>query len=154
MTTCLYDRRTKTVVADTQNTDRSGAIYRTHKIERLKDGRVFLGSGHCNTIGQMRRWAEKNFAETHRPDFGVLLSDLDEYGSSCLIISKDGEEVLLVDDEMEPLEVNDDYIAIGSGASFAIGAMDAGAEAQAAVAIAAQRDPSTSGPFDVIRIVE
>jgi hypothetical protein len=152
MTTCLYDRREKIIVADTQNTDRVGAIYRTHKIERLKDGRYFLGSGHCHTIGLMRRWAEKKFAETARPECGVLLSDVDEYAATCLVISEDGEEVWLVDDEMEPMVIDDYYIAIGSGASYAMGALDAGASACAAVAIAANRDPSTSAPYDIVRL--
>jgi hypothetical protein len=152
MTTCLYDRRTKTIVADTQNTDASGYIYRTNKIERLKNGSYFLGSGHCFTIGQCRIWAENDFAETSRPDFGVFLSDTDEYGFCCLVISPDGKEVTLVDNEMQPSTVKDKYISVGSGASYAIGAMDAGADPIQAVKIACKRDGSTSEPIDVVEI--
>lgn len=152
MTTCVYDRRSKTIVADTQNTDRTGGIYRTCKIERLKDGRYFLGSGNCFTIGITRRWAESGFCEAKRPEYGALFSDPDEYSFSCLIISKDGSTVTIVDDEMEPMLINDEYYAIGSGGAYALGAMDAGATAQDAVAIAAARDNSTSGPYDVLVI--
>jgi hypothetical protein len=152
MTTCIYHRLSGLLGADTQNTDRSGSIYRTNKIERLADGRFFMGSGHCHTIGLMKRWAEKKFAETARPDFGVLLSDTDEFGSSCLIVSKDGSEVWLVDDEMQPIEVTDDYVAVGSGAAYALGALDAGATVADALRIAAARDPSTSGPFHVVSV--
>lgn len=153
MTTIVYDKRCKLIAADTQNTDRSGAVYRTNKIERLKDGRYFLGSGHCFTIGQIRRWAEEKFAEKHRPDFGVFLSDVDEYGFSCLVISADGKTVQLIDDEMEPIVVEDSYVAVGAGAAFAIGALDAGATAEQALEIACNRDCATSAPIYFERIV-
>lgn len=153
MTTIVYDRRTRTIAADTQNTAKDGTIFRTHKIERLKNG-WFLGSGHCLTIGQCRRWAEKNFAESARPDFGVFLSDIDEYGFSCLWVSEDGSRVVLVDDEMEPIELQDNYMGVGSGASYAIGAMDAGATAEQAVAIACKRDGNSSEPVTLVRIGE
>lgn len=149
MTTAAYDRRNRTIVADTQNTDKSGAIYRVNKIERLKDGSYFLGSGHCLTIGLTRRWAEKQFAETDRPEYGPIFEDADEFGFSCLWISKDGSKVVLIDDEMEPTELMDDYVAVGSGASYVIGAMDAGADVIKAVGIACARDGSTSAPVNV-----
>lgn len=153
MTTVAYDRRSKMIVADTQNTDSTGYIFRTNKIERLKNGNYFLGSGHCFTINQCRRWAEEDFAETSRPDFGVFLSDTDEYGFSCLVVSKDGKTVWLVDNEMTPTEIKDNYVAIGSGAAYAIGAMDAGANVMKAVEIACKRDGSTSKPISVVEIV-
>lgn len=152
MTTIVYDRRTKTIVADTQNTDSSGAIFRTPKIEKLSNGGYFLGSGHCLPIGLARRWAETNFAETHRPDFTAVFDKPDEFGFSCLVVSKDGNSVMLIDDETEPMVVLDAYMGVGSGCSYALGAMDAGATAQEAVAIASQRDCNTSGPFDVVEI--
>lgn len=151
MTTIVYDRRSRTIAADSQNTTAEGTIVRTNKIEKLKNG-WFLGSGHCLTIGQCRRWAEKNFAETARPEFGVFLSDTEEYGFSCLWVSADGNTVVLIDNEMEPTSIEDDYVAVGSGASFAIGALDAGASVEDALAIACKRDPSTSAPINIVRI--
>ena len=150
MTTIVYDRRIRQIVADTQNTDRTGGIYRTNKIERLKDGRYFLGAGNCYTIGATKRWAEVNFDPEARPEeYGCIFSDPDEYSFSCLIVSKDGATVTIVDDEMEPLEMTDDYMAVGSGAAYALGAMDNGATALQAVEIACQRDGSTSAPVSV-----
>ena len=46
--------------------------------------------------------------------------------------------------------VEDDCTAIGSGSALAIGAMEAGASALRAVAIAAKRDPSTGKGIQVI----
>lgn len=152
MTTALYDRRTKTLGADTQNTDGSGTIYRVAKIEKLKTGWYFLGSGNCYTIGLCRQWAEDSFKEASRPDFALFLEDKDEYGFSCLAISPDGASVWLVDDEMSPMPIEDEYVGIGSGSAYAIGALDAGASVEQALAIAANRDPSTSAPFNILRI--
>ena len=147
MTTIAYDRRTKTVAADTQNTDESGAKWRVKKIETLPDGSVFLGSGHLYTIAQCKHWAELGFDEHERPDFSYYLEDTEDRGFSCLWISADGAKVILIDGEMGPTEVIDDFVAIGSGAAYALGAMEAGADVVRAVEIACERDPSTSAPI-------
>lgn len=147
MTTIAYHRATKTIAADTQNTDESGSKWRVKKIETLPDGSVFLGSGHLYTIAQCKHWAEANFAEEARPDFSYYLEDTDERGFSCLWISEDGDTVILLDGELGPTEVIDDFVAIGSGAAYALGAMEAGADVVRAVEIACERDPSTSAPI-------
>ena len=152
MTTIAVDLRAMVIAADTQNTDRANVAYRCSKIERLSDGRYFLGSGHLLTIGKVRRWAEKNFSEEHRPDFEEMFGKRsDDFGFSCVVIGFDGRAVL-VDDEMEPQPLRDAYFAIGSGGAFAIGAMDAGASAEEAVRAACRRDLYTSEPIDVEKI--
>ena len=152
MTTIVVDFRAGVIAADTQNTDRSGAAYRCRKIERLTDGRYFLGSGHLLTIGKAKRWAEVNFAEDERPDFEELFGACaEEFAFSCIVIALDGTAIL-IDDEMEPQPVCDDYLAIGSGSAYAVGAMDAGASAERAVLIACSRDLYTSAPVDIERI--
>lgn len=152
MTTIVVDFRNGVIAADTQNTDRSNTAYRCRKIERLKDGRFFLGSGHLLTIGKIKRWAEAKFAETARPDFSEMFGKRsEEFGFSCIVINRDGTAVL-VDDEMEPQPVFDQYLAIGSGGAYAIGALDAGADAKKAVEIACGRDLYTSAPVEIERI--
>lgn len=152
MTTIVVDLRAMVIAADTQNTDRANTAYRCSKIERLSDGRYFLGSGHLLTIGKVRRWAEKNFSEEHRPEFGEMFGKRsEEFGFSCVVIGFDGRATL-VDDEMEPQPLRDAYFAIGSGGAFAIGAMDAGATAEEAVRAACKRDLYTSEPIDVEKI--
>ena len=147
MTTIAYHRATKTIAADTQNTDESGAKWRVKKIETLPDGSVFLGSGHLYTIAQCKHWAELEFDEHERPDFSYYLEDTEDRGFSCIWISADGEKVILIDGEMGPIEVIDDFVAIGSGAAYALGAMEAGADVVRAIEIACERDPSTSAPI-------
>jgi len=147
MTAIVYDRRNKIIVADSKNTDRGGVMFRTNKIEKLKDGRYFMGAGNCYTIGITKRWADTGFDEDERPEYGAIFHDPDEYTFSCIVVSKDGNTVILVDDEMQPMEVTDDYVAIGSGATYCLGALDAGADAYRAVEIACDRDGSVSRPI-------
>lgn len=148
MTTCIYDRRTRTVGADSQNTAKDGSIYRSSKIVELATG-WFMGSGHCFTISQIEEWAKHSFNEDMRPDFSTFLSDTDEYGFSCIFVAKGTYNVYIIDDEMTPVKVLDEYVAVGSGAAYALGAMDAGMAVSKALEIAAARDPSTSAPFEV-----
>ena len=68
--------------------------------------------------------------------------------------TKDFELLLLFDgkiwamyEECVPVHLPDCYTARGSGAHFAIGALDAGATPWEALTIASQRDIGTGGPF-------
>lgn len=153
MTTAIYDKRTKTIGADTQNTSSASEIYRSTKIEVLKNKGYFLGSGHSYGIGLAKKWAEAGFKEDKRPDFTIFLEDPDTYSFACLVIHSSGDYVWRIDDEMTPILISDEYAGVGSGAAYAIGALDAGADVITALQIAANRDPSTSGPFD-IKIIE
>lgn len=150
MTTIAFSRRDGMIASDSRNTDSAGAVFSVAKIERLRDGRYFLGSGHLLTIGMARKWAEAKFSEAKRPDFGVLFcDDADNFSFSCLVISKDGQRAVLVDDEMQPQPVSDDLLAIGSGAAYAIGAMEAGLTPEDAVGIAIMHDGNSGGPVQV-----
>lgn len=149
MTTCIFDRRTKTIGADTQNTTPDGSIVRTRKVEKLTNGWYFLGSGHCYTIGLVRAWACTGFRAIDTPDWSTFLEDTDEYGFCCIAIDPKTWTVYMVDNEMVPNTLLDEYVGCGSGAAYALGAMDHGATVAEALEIAAQRDPSTSAPFEV-----
>lgn len=154
MTTIVYDRRTMTIGADTQNTSSASEIYRSKKIEVLKNKAYFLGSGHSYGIGLAKQWAEAGFDEKKRPDFTVFLEDPDTYSFACLVVHHTGKYVWRIDDEMTPILIYDEYTGVGSGAAYALGALDAGATVQEALGIAEKRDPSTSGPFDFVTIEE
>lgn len=147
MTTIVIDRRTGTIAADTQNTDSANVISRCAKIEKLEDGRYFMGAGHNYPIRLTKQWMETGL----QPDFSIVVDDLEEYDFSCLVWGPEG--VLLIDSELGPFYLRDRYFAIGAGAAYALGAMDAGATAEQAVQIACRRDPNSSEPIDV-EIVE
>ena len=150
MTTIVFSRPHGKIVADSRNTDSAGAVFKVRKIERLDNGRYFLGAGHLYTIGLARDWAESDFSEDERPDFDVLYGDQGEdFAFSCLVISEDGRIAVLIDDEMQPQAVQDDFLAVGSGAAYAIGALEAGADPEEAVEIAISRDGNSGGPIQV-----
>ena len=62
----------------------------------------------------------------------------------ALVLGKDGLEYW--GPSLRPLEIDEKYYAIGSGAAVAMGAMDAGATALQAVRIACKRDPHCAPP--------
>lgn len=154
MTTLLYDRTVKTIGVDSRNTDSSGQAFTCQKIEKLESGKYFLGSGHLYTIGIAKRWAETDFDEDERPEWGVLFdTDVrDDYLFSCLIISDDGTRTWLLDDEMEPIEIFDDIIGLGSGGGYAAAARMAGASIADSVEIAISRDSNSGGPVRTLVI--
>lgn len=63
------------------------------------------------------------------------------------IIIVNGKEIILLDRFWEPMVIDEPFYAAGSGASYALGAMHAGAAPMKAMEIAAQLDPFTGGPF-------
>lgn len=153
MTTAVYNRKTREVGADTQNTAGGANVSRVKtKIEVLANGLVFLGSGHSLTIGQCRQWAAKGLATKDTPDWETYLSDPTEYGFECLVIDPKTWKVWLIDAEMVPIEIEDDFYGVGSGAAYAIGALMAGASMRKALKIAGERDAFTSGPYEVKQI--
>jgi hypothetical protein len=147
MTTCVYSTLLKTAAADTQNTDGADQKWRVNKIEHLSNGGVFLGSGHCRTIQQAKQWAEVGFAQDSEPDWSYYLEAPEDRDFQCIFVEAGGTVVWMIDGELSPMRVIDDYVAVGSGAAYALGAMDAGADPVRAVEIAAERDPSTSAPI-------
>lgn len=148
MTTLLYDRPTRTIGVDSRNTDSAAQAFTCKKIEVMGNGNYFLGSGHLFTIAAAKRWAETGFDEEERPEFGVMFdSELrEDYGFSCLIISADGEHTWLFDDELEPIEIFDEIIGLGSGGCPARAARMAGATVAQAVEIAILCDSNSGGP--------
>lgn len=150
MTTIAFSRLHGMIAADSRNTDSGGGTFKVRKIEKLESGRYFLGAGHLYTIGLVREWAETDFDEEYRPDFGVMFCDqAGDFSFSCLTISEDGKIAVLVDDEMHPQVVLDDILAVGSGAAYALGAMAAGLPPDEAVQIAIDHDGNSGGPVQV-----
>lgn len=155
MTTCVFSKPDKVVAADSQGTDSAGHKWRVNKIERITRGRTFLGSGHSRTIEQAKLWASKcdksgrPFSPKQEPDWGYFLDDPEDRDFQVIVIDKDGERVWLLDSELTPMEVQGEFFAVGSGAAYALGALEAGASPAQAVAIAAKYDQFTSFPISV-----
>lgn len=144
MTTIAYDRATKMMAADTQCTAGARKL-RTHKVRRLKDGGLIGSCGTMSDILKVHRWAEAGFPAKSKPDFG------DEGDFESLIVHADGQPYLL-DENMELMQFEDEFLAIGSGGPYATAAMACGKGVVEAVEIAARFDPGTGGPVEVFHV--
>ncbi len=147
MTTIVYDRNRKIIAADTAYTASDDTVVRMNKIERLSDGRYFLGAGHSYPGRLVRQWAEKHFDPKHEPDWATVFEKADSMGFSILILSKDGKRITYIDEELDPIDLLDDVVGIGSGSSYALAAIDAGADIGRAMEIACARDIHTMQPI-------
>ena len=58
-----------------------------------------------------------------------------------------GGELFEVDDNLGVTKSKDGFYGIGSGAPFALGALEAGADSETAIEIAAKLSAYTEGPF-------
>jgi ATP-dependent protease HslVU (ClpYQ) peptidase subunit len=148
VTTAAWSAKEGVLATDTQVTS-GNRKFRTHKVARLPCGGLIAGTGNLVHILKVTRWVQAGYDEAAKPDFG----DDEEGQFECLIIQGDGQVVLL-DDDMEPMPVTDEFIAIGSGGCYAMGALACGKTAVEAVKIAAQFDAATSEPVEAYFLEE
>ena len=154
MTTIVYDRGRKVIASDSKNTDDAGHRWLCNKIESLSDGSYFLGSGHLHGIALCKMWAMQGWKEDKRPDFSYYLEDPEERAFQCMHVSNNGNTVMMIDAELMPIEVLDIYCGVGSGASYAIGALEAGASPRKALEIACKFDGKSCPPIVVYELKE
>lgn len=110
------------------------------KIRRLGDGSLLGTCGSQADLALAAEWLSRSDGKKPK-----LQSDFDG-----LRLMPDGSLIHFVDD-LEPCVIDAPF-AIGSGADFAIGAMDEGADAETAVKRAMSRDPFTGGKITVLRL--
>jgi ATP-dependent protease HslVU (ClpYQ) peptidase subunit len=129
------------LVADSQCTWGDSVKLRVAKLHRLKDGSVAGGCGHVSEILAAVKWLDGS-----RKGKAPKMRNCD-----VLIARPDGTTVTLCPDGIFS-EVKGP-MAIGSGMQAAMAAMVYfGASAEEAVMAAAEVDPNTSAPVDVMRV--
>lgn len=140
MTTIAY--RNGIMAADgretiAENAKDDGYIVRDNckKIVRMKDGSLFAGRGVSEDITRVQSALEADKRKMPKGD------------CTCLWIKPDGSVFLYEGRRFTQVE-NMPYHAIGSGARYALVAMDAGADAQSAVKFAF-RDVWSGGEIQV-----
>lgn len=84
----------------------------------------------------------------YRTDGKLPKFSKDEF--DALELNDDG--LFLWTSELVPMKINDEYYAIGSGASFALGALDMGADPDVAIRIASKRNPETNSKIDCLML--
>jgi 20S proteasome alpha/beta subunit len=114
---------------------------RIGKITPLPDGSFFAAAGNQGVWGKLLRWFLEPQGE--RPD----VPDCD-----VLVVRRDGTVEYFCDAGFRLIK--GPFVAIGSGAPPALGALHAGADAETAVRIAMLVDPYTGGEVDVVRLLD
>lgn len=139
MTTIAWDG--KTLAADTQASS-CGLKFRTSKIGRLKDGRLYGISGDADYGLAVVDWLNGG-EKPHQ-------ADKDDW-STILVIGLDGS-INRYERRLIPITVLEHQHAIGSGRDFAMAAMACGKTAKEAVEIASQLDEATGGYIETLAL--
>jgi ATP-dependent protease HslVU (ClpYQ) peptidase subunit len=128
------------MAADTCVTD--GFITSGMKLYK-KQGHII---GFCGDVSQALVFVDWFFNQkkNRKPDLAS------ETGWEAMVLNVDG--VTTWDRSLRPIPMDDHFYAIGSGATLAIGAMEFGATAREAVAIACKRDPYCREPITVLKL--
>lgn len=126
--------------------ENKGIWYPTVKVRRVK-GMLVGAAGHGGDCTRLLDWAEAGFPEKKKPKFEESHGTEDE--AILLLVKKDGIYSMTTGDP-EPEKIELDFYAIGSGGKAARAALMAGKTLEEAMEIAADIDPYTRGPFDIL----
>jgi ATP-dependent protease HslVU (ClpYQ) peptidase subunit len=133
MTTIAYSQGI--LVSDTQLSWGSERHY-TRKITELSRTGLVIA---CAGIAKSERRAHEIFN-----DPGWKSMDLSERAKEFSALLFDGDELYLLTGNYIPIPITDQYIAIGTGAPYALAAMSLGCSAKDAVKVASQFDIYTN----------
>ena len=146
MTTIAIDLKAGVASSDSWNSPDGGSPVMCTKMWKLTNGDMFFESGHLRPIELALQWAESRWAPAERSEeWEEVSTDSEKYGFACVLVQTDGK-VQYLDEECSPIYVLVDCLTLGSGGSYARGAMDAGASTAEAITIASRYDSCTGGP--------
>lgn len=123
------------IASDTQLTWGSERHYTTKIVELSRSGLVIA----CAGIARSERRAHEIFSD---PNWKSM--DLSERAKEFSALLFDGTQLYLLTGNYIPIPVTDTYIAIGSGAAYALAAMSLGCSAKDAVKVASRFDIYTN----------
>jgi ATP-dependent protease HslVU (ClpYQ) peptidase subunit len=127
-----------------------GEIHSCRKIFPLGDGSYLAGAGYYDQCVEVVEWWKAGQKRDALPTFP---DDLGE-GSSLLLVKADGSAYWLTWPYLRPVPIAEEFVAVGSGSEYALGALAAGMGAKRAVEIATRFDPQTGKGVDVVRVVK
>lgn len=146
MTTIVY--RSGVLAADTRawSGDKVPIGFK-RKIHQLKDGSM-IGISSAK-VGEPERFLET--IKTIESD--VWKTTLDEdFAVGAILVSPAGDVYYFNDSRNFVGPLTGEWLVIGSGEEYAIGALSMGASAEEAVKVAAQHDPWTAGEIHTLRL--
>lgn len=139
MTIVVANKRTGEMASDLQATH-GDLKYTARKIYPI--GRSLVGAaGTVTAICQFIRWMESGAKKKTRPTFEKKAQ------LSAMVLNKAG--IFMYDTSLEPDEIEDDFVAVGTGSAAALGAMYAGATVSQAVRIVCTLDPNCGRGVEV-----
>lgn len=141
MTTIAWDG--VSLAADKQ----MGGRYTAGKIFPLGGGCYLAGAGIYDQIVEVATWVVQGADEDKKPKFEHA-----EDASDILIVDAEGKAYWLTWPFLRRVELTEKFVAVGSGAEYAIGAMAMGASARRAVQIATRFDPYTGKGMTVVKV--
>ena len=133
------------MAADTLVTSADVRRGSVRKIQRLDDGTLFGISGHSGFHTFVAEWIAAGCKWSARPK-------IPEGTNLHILVAKTSGSILSINQTFVATEIETDFVAIGSGNEFAMGAMAMGASARDAVLVAARFDVFTGGNIDVFRL--
>lgn len=132
--------------------------YDFKKIRKI-NGCLVGGAGRLSSVLAFFDWFEEytssSLLKSSAPEVNILIPEgIDDEDFTGVVLFSDGDVLLYEGGKRCYPAFSKDYYAIGSGASFAIAALDAGASAEQALEIAKKRDISTGGETFVEELSE
>lgn len=151
MTTVAY--KDGVLASDSQLEDSETGICGSIKKISKVDNCLIGGCGNAELLS----WFLNNFSGkifnkvTHNPYTTIASRNSDEFQG--IVISPRGK-VFLLEGTLVPFEIKPmgGFIAIGAGASFAMGAMEAGASAEEAIRVASKFNSATGGRVQKVKL--
>lgn len=138
MTTVVCNRHM--MVTDKRATFDGSASFTITKIFKIR-GSIYGICGNLEHAMQFIAWRRK-------PGDKPILVD----SSFNALELTPKHEILWWGSELVPVPIEDEFYAIGTGAAYATGALEMGAQPADAIAIAAKHDPSTSPEVQAMRL--
>jgi ATP-dependent protease HslVU (ClpYQ) peptidase subunit len=117
------------------------------------NGVIGGASGDADATERFVRWIKKGADKKTIPDKGKYRALMIKLKGDNNINSDIFEQEVKITyiENGDPMVLDQEFVAIGSGAEIAIGAMEMGASAEKAVTIATKRMSSCGGPLQVKR---
>jgi ATP-dependent protease HslVU (ClpYQ) peptidase subunit len=129
-----------TLAADSQITVGS-TKYQGTKIFRLSDGSLFGGAGDGSTVNRARDYLDGKRKTRPKMDGAVFIRIMPD------------KEIRLYAGTWDYEVLSDRFVAVGSGADFALGAMECGKGAVQAIEIACRRDAASGLPVESLSLL-
>ena len=136
MTTIIADKKTLAMYSDSR-CSWGTMSFKTQKIHRIGNS-LWGTTGDFNNALKFLDWVRSG-AKDDGPSFN---------SEDFCVVELCADGLFIWDESLTRQVVLEEFLALGSGASYAVGAMEMGATPEQAIEIASRGDPATALPLD------